>query len=97
MTEKTKETKNAQSVEYEKLRRAFNGIAKTEHGKTVLRYLKRDCGFAKTSLVMNPQACDINPIGSIYNEARKDVYHRIRQFIDVEFLKQIEYEEDKNV
>lgn len=92
-----KQVKEVQKAEREKLQRAFNRVASTPAGQTVLRYIMRDCGFQKTSIVQDPHSLEINTIGSIYNEARKDVYHRIRRFIDNEYLKVIEFKEDENV
>lgn len=83
-------------VANEKLKRAFDTVAETPAGLMVLRYLMKDCGFGQTSLVMNPQSFEINTIGSIYNEARKDVYIRIRKFLNKENLQKIEYEEETN-
>jgi len=92
---KDEQTKKAHAAN-EKLKRAFNTTAETPAGLMVLRYLMRDCGFGQTSLVMNPQTFEINTVGSVYNEARKDVYIRIRKLLSKENLRKIELEEETN-
>lgn len=91
---------NKQQEEYERevqrLRNAFNSVAKTSAGKKVFRYLMNECGFAVSGLVGNRETGEINPLGSIYNEARKDVYYKIRKFLSNENIIAIEFKEDED-
>lgn len=82
--------------EIQKLRNAFNIVAKTSAGKKVFRYLMRECGFSKSSLVASYETGEINPLGSIYNEARKDVYYKVRNLLDKENIIAIEFKEDED-
>lgn len=89
-----KHAKEEKEKAIEALKRSFNAVASTPDGIAVLRYIMKDCGFFKTSTVMNPATFEINTIGTVWNEARRDVYRRLRGFIDKDKLIQIEFEED---
>lgn len=78
----------------EALKRSFNAVASTPDGRAILRYLMKDCGFNKSSAIMNPTTFEINTVGTVWNEARKDVYITIRRFIDKDKLIEIEFTED---
>lgn len=54
----------------------------------------RSCGFGKSSAVMNPTTYEINTVGTVWNEARKDVYLGIRKFLDNDKLINVEFKED---
>lgn len=95
--EKRKQKEEVHKKEIEKLTRCFNRIAETPDGQVLFRYIKNYSGYGKTAIVGNSDFSDINPIGTVYNEARKDVYYNLRQFIEVKNLKLIEFEEDENV
>ena len=43
---------------------------------------------------MNPNTCEINTIGVVYNEARKDVYYAIRRLLSPNFVNEIEKMEE---
>lgn len=96
-TKDTNTTKKGNSKEFQELQHAFNAVAKTTSGKKVLRYLMKECGFLKSGLVASCATGEINPLGSIYNEARKDVYYRIRQFLTKENIIAVEFKEDEDV
>lgn len=95
-----KDSENTKQDEYirekQRLRNAFNNVAKTDAGRKVFRYLMQECGFLKPALVASCATGEINPLGSIYNEARKDVYYKIRGFLDKENIIAIEFKEDDN-
>lgn len=86
--------KEKQDQTLEPLKRSFNAIASTPDGIAVLRYLMRSCGFGKSSAVMNPTTYEINTVGTVWNEARKDVYLGIRKFLDNDKLINVEFKED---
>jgi hypothetical protein len=96
--EKTQETtkENQYKKELQKLRNAFNNVAKTSSGKVVFRYLMKECGFNEPAVVASCATGEINPLGSIYNEARRDVYMRIRKFLSKENIISIEFKEDED-
>ncbi|UKI40497.1 MAG: hypothetical protein L6V95_09910 [Candidatus Melainabacteria bacterium] len=51
-------------------------------------------GYGKTSMIMNPTTCEINTVGVVYNEARKDVYYAIRRLLSPDFVNEIEKMEE---
>ena len=76
------------------LRANFDAVAKTPEGKKVLRWIMNYNGYGKTSMIMNPNTCEINTIGVVYNEARKDVYYAIRRLLSPNFVNEIEKMEE---
>ena len=76
------------------LRAAFDAVAKTPEGKKVLCWIMNYSGYGKTSMIMNPATCEINTIGVVYNEARKDVYYAIRRLLSPVFVNEIEKMEE---
>ena len=86
MTDKEKET--------EQFKRSINAVAETPDGRAVLRYIMRECGHNMSSVVQDPQSLEINTISTVWNEAKRDVYTRLRSFIDKKNLIEIEFTED---
>lgn len=92
--EEKKQIKDVNS-EMNSIKRAINRVAKTQDGKVVFKYLAGICGFSTSSIVINETTKEINAMSTVYMEARKTVYYAFRNFIESEFLKQIEYAEKK--
>lgn len=78
------------------LRGAINAVAKTPEGKKVLRWIKNYSCYGKSSMIIDPSTGEINTVGVVYNEARKDIYYGLRSFLDPKNLKEIELEEDND-
>lgn len=76
--------------EFKKLKQDFNQTFNSPHGKSVLRYLLNQCGYQSVSTTMNPQSGEINTVATIYNEARRNVYLKIRSFLMEEILRDVE-------
>lgn len=72
------------------VKRALGRLVKTEDGKVFINYLMKECGFTLPSIVMNVNTCEINSKATIYNEARKTIYYKIRELIKQEDLIKIE-------
>lgn len=72
------------------VKRALDRLAKTEDGKIFLNYLMRECGFARSSITVDATSLEINTLSTIYNEARKTVYYKVRELIKQEDLIEIE-------
>lgn len=53
----------------------------SEGGKTMLGYLLRECGFHAPSVIVDPTSREINKESTVYNEARRDVYLRVRALL----------------
>jgi len=64
--------------------------AKSE-GIQLMRYLMEICGYQKIDTVMNPATGEINPIASMYNQARRNVYVELRRLIPKRILTKIEH------
>lgn len=95
--EKTNNKQSAEEVARKlraELRANFDAVAKRPEGKKVLRWIKDYCGFGKSSMVMNPNTYEINSVGVVYNEARKDVYYAIRHLLSPNFVNEIEEMEE---
>lgn len=94
MTENKKD-KKSQDTTLAIVKRVINRLAKTQDGRVLFKYLSELCGFSVSSIVIDPNSGEINTNSTLYNEARKTVYYRIRQFIQKEDLKVIEFLEIK--
>ncbi len=75
----------------EQLNKIFSEICITADGILVLRHIMEICGYQKISIVGDPVSGDIHDRGTLYNEARRNVYLEIRKYIPSRFLKQIEF------
>ena len=83
--------KNARNKEIDIVQRAINRLVKTQDGKVFINWLMKLCGFARSSIVVDPATGNICAEASAYNEARKTVYYRIRSLIKPDDLYEIEY------
>ncbi len=79
------------------LSRCVNVVGRTTEGKKLLRWIKNYSGYGKTSMVLNPETQEINQVGVVYNEARKDVYYALRSYFDSDVLRAIEFKEENDV
>lgn len=95
MTENKKDKQNKKDTSLAVVKRAINRLVKTKDGQVFLKYLSGLCGFSVSSIVIDPNTGEININSTLYNEARKTVYYNIRQFIQKEDLKVIEFLEIK--
>ena len=86
MTEKKPETTKQDLV-----KRALNRLVKTQDGKVFINWLMDICGFATSSIVVDVHTGEICLNSSIYNEARKTIYYKVRSLIKAEDLKEIEH------
>lgn len=73
-----------------KIKQAFETIAETEEGRVVLKYLMQVCQYQVSTLSMDPQSQEINPLALVHNEARRRLYLHIRAFIPVAIRRKIE-------
>jgi len=73
------------------LREDFAAVGATVEGRNVLRYIMDECGYQRVSIVGNTANGDIHDRGTLYNEARRNLYLDIRKLIPVRQLKQIEF------
>lgn len=78
------------------LLQSFRAVAKTSHGRRVFRHLMQECGFKESSIVASHITGVIDPVGTVHDAAIRNVYLRIRPYIPVEFLNQIEAETEKD-
>jgi len=53
----------------------------TESGQRVLLWLMKECGFLEPSCVLSPTTLEINKESTVYNEAKRDVYLRLRKLL----------------
>ena len=93
INDKKKAEELAKKIKAE-IRAYFDAVAKTPEGKKVFRWIKEYSGYGTTSMVMNPNTCEINSVGVVYNEARKDVYYAIRRLLSPNFVNEIEKMEE---
>ena len=64
----------------------------TDSGKRVLLYLMRECGYQSPSTVLDPKTLEVKKESTVYNEARRDIYLRLRSMLkaDPEILIDVE-------
>lgn len=72
-------------------------LANTNHGQAVLKAIMRECGYQKPSILANPQSGEINPLGTIYNEARRNLWLWLRKYVPSDKLAMIEIQDDAPV
>ena len=53
----------------------------TDSGKEFLRWLLRESGFHQPSVIYNSETGDIKTESTVYNEAKRDVYLRVRALL----------------
>lgn len=65
----------------------------TEHGLTVFRHIMYICGYQSPSVVANSQTGEINIHSTVYNEARRNLWLTLRQYIPQDRLTLIEIQQ----
>ncbi len=74
------------------LKRDFEIAVATPEGLNVMKYLFDITGYAKALIAGNPQI-GLNVLeGTLYNNARREIWREFRQWIPKRTLKKIEYE-----
>lgn len=84
-----------QELAQKKLKEAFIETAGSPYGKLVLRWLMQECGFKAVSIVGNPQTGDIQDRGTLYNEARRNIWITMRQRIPTKLRNKIEADKEE--
>jgi hypothetical protein len=80
-----------QKVQSAQLRQDLRQTFSSTHGKRALRFLLEICGFHNVSIVGNPQTGDVHDRGTLYNEARRNVYLELRAYLSNEILRDVEF------
>ena len=84
------ERDSKRAVEQAKLRKDLNETFATAAGLNSLRWLMEMCGYQRPSIIADP--ANGNPLtdGTIYNEARRNLYLSLRKFLKSEILIPVE-------
>lgn len=90
MAEKKEKAKDIKTPELDIVKRALGRLVETKDGQIFINYLMKESGFNLSSLVMDVNTSEINPLATIYNEARKTLYYKVRGLIKPEKLIEIE-------
>lgn len=59
----------------------MNEVFATGAGMNVLRWIMDECGFLKPSVVYNKETYDVQDKATVYNEARRNLYLRLRKYL----------------
>ncbi len=93
----TPEEREAKKQEAEKKQRAaalfkkdLNETFAPGHGRRVLRWLMEECGYQRPSTSVDPNSTKILSENMLYNEARRNLYLKLRQQLDQEILIPVE-------
>lgn len=70
---------------------AFQNVCATEDGILLLRFIRDECGFLLPSTIINPTTGEVNQKSTEYNDAKRDVYLRVRNYIPKKSLIKIEF------
>lgn len=65
----------------ERVKEAIVNIAETQDGQIFFNWLQNTCMFTRSTIEANPQAQEINPLGTIFNESRRRLYLDVRRAI----------------
>lgn len=95
--EKLIEQKKAEQEEVRRKKRRqrilfLNATFKSAEGKRTLRFLMELCGYQKPSVVINNENSDVATMSTVYNEARRNLYLEVRDYIKPSILKDVELE-----
>lgn len=72
------------------LRRAFAMTFKTQHGKVVLHWLMKECGY-NNFIIGADYRGDIDEKRSTFGAMRLNLYIRLRKLLPVHILQEVEY------
>lgn len=81
----------ARKAKAARVRNAFIKVSNTEAGRDVFRFLMAECGFLKPSVNANAQTGEIFTDNTVYNEARRNLYLKVRGLIPAQSLVKIEF------
>lgn len=84
------EVKQRVSPERQQVIDAIGEIAETKAGKVFFRALAVRCFMYGSTVTGDPQSHEVNPLGTIFNEAQRRVYLDIRRDIPKGLRKNIE-------
>lgn len=82
--------------EFLKLKTLFLQVFNNEPGFTVLHYIMNElCGYQFTNIVNNAETRELLLNSMLFNEAKRDVWLRIRRFLSKDILKRVEIDMDR--
>lgn len=85
----TKQMNEKSTLFKETMRAALSRLSKTEDGARLLNYLYRVSGFALPSTVVSSTG-KVDMEATFHNNARRDAYLSVRQFMIPEVIKAVE-------
>jgi len=88
--EKKEKVKKDHSEKAEAFRSSMARSLSSPDGQILLSYLMRECGYQKNSVQGCSQSGELLNNNTIYNEARRDLYLRLRGFVPKESLIKVE-------
>lgn len=74
---------------------ALKALATIPQGRTVLRYILAMTGYHNKIMLYNQQTSELNVQGSLYNLARRSIWHDLRSKMLPETIALLEKEEPK--
>lgn len=74
--------------QFDEFKVAFNQVCSTEAGKTTFRFIQQFLSFKESSLVFIDGVLDRDAMS--HNEARRDVWIKLREFLPVNVRNEIE-------
>ena len=83
LAKKKQKEENERKMKVQKLQaaKAACHCLSTASGKEFLGWLLRECGFHQPSVVYNAESGEIRLQATAYNEAKRDVYLRVRNLL----------------
>ncbi len=78
--------------EHDRLVRAMRMTFNTAHGKIVLAWLMKECGYNQPILGADAHG-DIDEKRTVYGAMRLNLYLKLRKFLTFNILKEVEYHE----
>ncbi len=93
--ERQKEKQKEVNKERQLMREDFAQTFGTEHGKRVLEYIYKECGFSLSVAAFNQAQQEISPLATLYNEGRRSIYLNIREHLNKDLAGEIETKELK--
>lgn len=90
---KHEEKLRRQEAQRRRIQKSVSQCFSTDAGKETMRWLMNECGFNKPSVIYNSESGDIKVDATVYNEAKRDIYLRIRSMLshDPKLLAEIEH------
>ena len=79
-------------MDYEVLKKHFDQVASHESGIVVFKELMNILGVYDPSTVINPQTAEVNLLATAHNAALKAIWIKLRTYLSVDNLIQIEYD-----